>query len=396
MKSVCLVSPGLNNENLLLQPWRYLYEVGRQLDQLGYAVTLISDGGKIVQRESLNGLPIRRLHDVHVFPILPAEALESVLNEIDPDLVLLHVGLTSFLHQGFRLWRRRPTIGIFTSPLYTPAQMLRIGLARLWHERSLTVIHLLGALAPRWLLRRNMQRSGLLGLVVLTQTTRQQLVKQGLWQKRIEVIPPGVDEVWSNLNPEEALHKRQSLGYTSKDIVVGYFGSPTTLRGLPLLIRAVDQARRKLPSIKLLVLSRRHPDEMKRESYRLQRELNVGGREKYIHVVDSFLTQDDLVQYVACCNLVALPFELVPSDAPLSLLEVKALGVPLVTTDIACLPELASGSIHYLVPPSNTNELADSLLRFVNDKSAHDFTCTNQAVKWRTMGEHWEKIINNL
>ena len=44
-KSVCLVTSGLVEANLRLQPWRYLHEVARQLAGQGHYVTVVSDGG---------------------------------------------------------------------------------------------------------------------------------------------------------------------------------------------------------------------------------------------------------------------------------------------------------------------------------------------------------------
>ncbi|HLA98985.1 MAG TPA: glycosyltransferase [Anaerolineales bacterium] len=394
--SVCLVVSGLQAANARLQPWRYLLEVGRGLARLGYGVTLLSDGSRAAQGEILSGLPLVRLPDVRLFPWRSSTPLESALEQIAPDVLLLNVGLTSFLHQDFRLWRRYPAIGVFTSPLYTLSQLGRIGLARLWRDRSLTAIHLLGALAPQRLLRKRLQNSGLGGLVVQTQTTRRQLVERGLWQGWLEVIPPGVDPDWSAIHPVIAACKRQELGYGPEDVVVAYFGSPAPLRGLPSLIRAVERARQKLPSLKLLALSRLRPGELRREEAWLKRYLSADGRGKFIHLIDGFLELEELVQSVAACDLVAVPFELVPSDAPLSALEAQALGKPLVTSDIACLPELAAGGKHYLVQPGDTESLASALEQAVSELQQNKQVSFAPVRSWQAVGKDWAQLLERL
>lgn len=386
----------MTSDNLRLQPWRYLFEVARGLGSLGYEVTFLSDDGRGQERESLEGMPMVCQSSVRVFPLQCNSSLETVLEGIAPDCVLLSVGLTSFIHQDFHVWRRWPTVGIFTSPLYTLRQLVQLGFDRLWQNRSLSAIHLLGALVPRSLLRWRMQGSGLRGLVVQTYTMRCQLRDSNLWQDGIEVIPPGVDPAWGTVRPEEAERERRKLGYGSSDVVVAYFGSPAPLRGLPLLIQAVERARRDLPAVKLLVLSRRRPGELGHEAAELRRSLSSNGRDRYVRLVNGYLSVEELARHVAACDIAALPFELVPSDAPLSLLEVKALGMPLVTTHLACLPELAEGGRRYLAQPGDPASLAVALMKAVGDLQRNNLRSPTPARPWRAVAQGWAKLLETI
>jgi glycosyltransferase involved in cell wall biosynthesis len=393
VKSICLVCSGLQVENYTLQPWRYIIEVGRQFSHHGYHVTFVSDGRDLPQHDYLFDLPVVRLPTVHLFPAFSSSVMEKSLREIEPDFVLLHVGLTSFLHQDFYLWHKWPTIGIFASPIYTPHELWRLGLSRLWSQRSLAAIPLLGAVSPRWLLRWRMQCCGLRSLVVETHTTCQQLIDAHLWSGRIDVIPPGVDEIWSNLQPQDAVITRRSLGYTGQEFVVGYFGSPSELRGLPLLIHAVERAHKIKPAIKLLVLSRRRPGEMVKEARRLQHELKLNDRGTYIQWHDGFMTRAELVKYVASCNLVAFPFELVPSDAPLGLLEASTLGIPLITSDIACLPELASHSQATVISPGDLEMLTTAIINATNHQDIISQPESDNRRAWELVGAEWVEVL---
>jgi glycosyltransferase involved in cell wall biosynthesis len=66
-------------------------------------------------------------------------------------------------------------------------------------------------------------------------------------------------------------------------------------------------------------------------------------------------------------DIVALPFELVPADAPLSILEAQALGKPIVTTRVASLPEMAAAGVSYLAEPADPVSLAQALLEAAVD-----------------------------
>lgn len=394
--SICLVAGGLEIANIRLQPWRYLLGVGHSLKSRGYAVTLVSDGSREPRRESLAGLPLVRLPGVRTFSRGRASFLAGTLKELGPEVIVLHLGLTSFLHQDFPLWQEWPTVGIFTSPIYNLNQLSRLGWVRIWRERSLVSMHLLGALVPRKLLREQMRNSGLRTLVVQTQTTRQQLLEGSLWPGRIEVIPPGVERAWSNCRPEEAARKRKELGYEPDDEVVAYFGSPAALRGLPLLIRAINKARCERPALKLLALVRKRAGLPGQEPAWRRYSWSKNGSSDYIRWVDEYLSVTELVQCVAACDLVALPFELVPSDAPLSLLEAQALGKPLVTTRAACLPELVAGGAHYLVEPGDSDALASALLQAVSELSCRKLVTAPMVRSWQTVGRDWARLLEGL
>ena len=58
---ICLVSPGLEERNRRLQPWRYLLETARALADGGHEVRLLSDGAqRIPKGETWGGLPVTR------------------------------------------------------------------------------------------------------------------------------------------------------------------------------------------------------------------------------------------------------------------------------------------------------------------------------------------------
>lgn len=395
-KTIALVAGGLNEHNLRLQPWRYLHEVARQLLVLGHRVTVVSDGAAATSaHELLHGVPVRRLPGVGWSRWGSNEPLQAALEELHPDLVLLHVGLTSFLHQRLAGLTPAPVVGIFTSPIYTAADIVRPGVRRILGGYRLSGTHILGTLAPKLGLRRGVRDGAVQRLVVQTRDTRERLLRHGVAPERVSVISPGIDPAWSGPARGEAL--RAKLGFGPQETVVLYFGSPAPLRGLHTLVRAVALGRLADPSLRLLVLSRRRTDELLGEDAELRRLLQAPGIAPYVKVVSGFLDEDALVEHVAASDIVSLPFEIIPSDAPLSLLEAQALGKPVVTTTVGCLGELIERGPGYLARPADPPALAHALHRATADLRARGGAAVRpEARSWQQMGEEWSRLVQSI
>lgn len=398
---ILLISAGLNERQLRLQPWRYLYETARQLTACGHSVTMISDGAsKAGEGETLSGLPIRRLPRVGNPRWRSNQALQDLLRQLAPDVILWHVGLTSFLHQAYRAPIEVPVIGIFTSPIYRLHDLTRLGLKKLITGYQLSLVHLLGAATPRaWLRRRMAAATSMQHLVVQTRTVREQLREQGLWQGSISVIPPGVDPAWRPLEPAVVAATREKLGYRPADKVVVYFGSPAPLRGLPTLVAAFERAARSDPALRLLILSRRREDELIEADTHLRRLVQEDELDSKVQVISGFLPQERLVRYVAAADIVALPFEIVPSDAPLSVLEARAIGKRIVTTSVACLPEIACAGRHGLALVGDPQSLASALQHAGVSDSNRRSQCIDSEIElarrvWDEVGSEWATLID--
>jgi glycosyltransferase involved in cell wall biosynthesis len=393
-RSVCLVSGGIIATQLRLQPWRYLHETARQLGAQGHAVTIISDGATTPQKDVLEGVAMQRIPTITATRTHPNDDLHRVLAEHTPDVVLWHVGATSFLPQRV-IGAAVPTVGIFTSPMYEVRELARLGVRRLIKGYKLSAMHVAGASLPGDMLGRGVEASGLQRVVVQTHATRRQLVAHGVQEAAIEVIAPGVDAAWER--PGFVPHDlREQLGFAPDDAVVVYFGSPAPLRGLHTLIEAVGLARHHEPRLKLLVLSRRRADELMREDVDLARLLSRDDAHAWVTLVSGFLPEDELVRHVAAADIAALPFEIIPSDAPLSILEAQALGKPIVVTTVGCLAELAAHGPTYLAQPADPVSLAGALVRAVRDGVPHSPSRPIPNRSWREVGAEWSRLVEQL
>ncbi|MCP5099969.1 MAG: glycosyltransferase family 4 protein [Chloroflexi bacterium] len=392
-KSVCLISSDINGRNLRLQPWRYLSEVARQLTKQGHEVNIITDGSD--KETVIFGLRLHRIPTVSNARWQDNRALQRTIAALNPDVVLWHMGLTSLLHQQFDPGVAVPVVGIFTSPIYGLTDLTRIGLRRIVNGHQLSGIHAIGTLLPNFILRQTAaQNSHLRHLVVQTNSTGERLRKNRLTQLPISTIEPGVDEVWQqNGRSAPPTDLRHQLGYKADDKVVLYFGSPAPLRGLHTLVKAVQKMG---TSIKLLILSRRHAGELMDEDVELRQLLETEEMQSRSQIISGYLAPERLVAHIAAADIVALPFELVPSDAPLSLLEAKALGKPVVTTEVACLPELVADGAHYLAKPADAASLAHALNEAAHDLEKKASISLLSVRRWQQVGEEWSHLIQTV
>jgi glycosyltransferase involved in cell wall biosynthesis len=396
LPSVCVVLHGLQPGNRLLQPWRYVTEVARQLRLQGHAVVMIAGPGGPVD---VDGVQVRSIRSVRRFWGRANRELEEAISASDPEVILWSVGLTSFLHQAYPHCDGRIQIGLFSSPMYRLGELTRLGIPRLVGDISLTGIHVLGALSPKWILRGRARRSGLSWLVTQTETTRRRVV-QAFWEKETRTIPPGTDEAWA-VPSHSVAEARSRLGYGPGDFVVLFYGSPSPVRGLPLLVRAVALASQQKPGIKLLILNRRRPPELERETRQISSLILRLGLQEVVKLVDGYLEQDELTGLCSASDLVAFPFLLLPSDAPLSVLEARALGKPILVTRLGCLPELAGAAYSYIAEPNDLSSLVRAMLQAFDEPGLSHATdrrlhLPRSARTWADVGHEWSEFLRDL
>lgn len=401
---LCLVSSGLEAQRLRLQPWRYLVETARALARAGHQVQLLSDGHpRLPERDALEGFPVTRIGTLQEWPWRANPFILRTLADMQPDVVLWHLGLTSFFRLRTVQQVPMPVVGIFTSPVYQPSELLRLGLPRLLRGWRLSVMPLLGLCVPGAWLRRPFERRWLEHLIVECKTTRDRLAARGAPPERIAVMRPGIDRAWFEIRPTatERAQLREAWGFAPDDVVVGFFGPPTALRGLPTLLRAIAVARKQNARIKLLALVRKREGELDRDYQHVERLAAGLKAAPWVHWITGFLAQEQLIPMLGACDVIALPFEIVPSDVPLSVLEAMALGKPVIATEVVCLPELVGRETGMCLPPKDVVRLAHALQTLAADPEktkALGLQNEGQARQWCSLAQEkpWTEILPDL
>lgn len=388
---VAIICFDFKESNLRKQPWRYVYEIAKGLKSNGHEVFIVTNSNNETDIAGIRVFGVGKL-----FIPLKGESKEvlEVLDRENPDRIIMLLGLTSFLRTHFEI--KQPVIGVLTSPVYSLGELIRnVGIRDSIAYRRYTVIHIISSLVPSFLVRKWSQKFEY--IIVLSQRNRERLIKKGVPADKVIVIPPGIDEEFLELPERETIERIRSEISPDGAPVVMYYTSPLTLRGTDTLVRALPHILKE-KEVKLLILSRPDYRSVLKEEQKLRKlaeKLNV---RKNLVIISKHLPLEDVKAYVSSADVVVLPFKLVLSDVPLSILEAMALGKVVIGTDVDGIPEILKDK-GLIVRPNNPKELANAVLLVLEDKklkyeletAAKEYV--NQWRRWNDVVEEFLKLI---
>jgi phosphatidyl-myo-inositol dimannoside synthase len=400
---VCIICSGFNKYNIPLQPWRYLYELSRYMNSKGLGVEFISDAHlSLPYREIIDNIVIHYI--THIRPSISgnSENLLKKISEISPDVILWSMDAKSFCLVGIMDRLNIPIISLWMGTTYSKKYILSLGLRELAFNFSSIYGHALNSLVPTSLIRFSLKRAIIKRIIVLNESNKSMLIKFGISSNKICVIPPGIEYSDLEFQGSNAVcDLRNELGMNENDFIVSYFGSPLSLRGIDLLIKAVSQVSKNIPFIKLVILSRRRINNLEGEENLLKKLCINEGIKNKINVVSGFLEKDKLKNFIAVSDIVALPFKLVQADSPISILEAMSLGKTVISTKLDGIPDLLKDNRGYLVSPNNLNELVDAILTLNSDRQMRNYIGNNareymlKYPSWNCNAELMIKVIRS-
>jgi len=400
---ICAINADLRESNVHLQPQRYIHAVCQWLIEAGEEALIISDGyPSLPARDSIGGVPVQRIKSVRFLPVTGNQPLIKFVSSYKPDIVLWNVGLTSLLCLRVGNKIPAPVIGILSSPIYSFREVLASGYGELARCSASFLPHLAGALLPRpcpgWLLNTH----GFERFIVMTHQTGSRLTRLGAPEQIIEVVPPGVDEVFRITTKEDlaqAQALRRKLGIGHNDFMVLYAGSPEFYRGLSDLIEAIPPVTRRVPNLKLIVLSRptgKKSVSARRAAQKLSESLNP---DKQVTFVSNLLPPEEIAHYMRAADIMVLPFRLVASGVPIALLEALATGTPVIVTRVAGLNEFVSDEEGLTVSPHSPEALVNAITNSVTRWQGKKKTAgkSSRILSWAQVGQRiYETILSVL
>ena len=382
---VAIICFDFKESNLRKQPWRYIYEIAKGLQVKGHEVFVITDVRN--DTKELKVITVNKL-----FAPLKGETngVLRILEKENPDKIIMLLGLTSFLRTQFKI--KQPVIGILTSPIYSLTELIRnVGIKDLIRYHRYTLIHIVNALMPSFIIRRWAEK--IEHIVVLSKRNKERLIKKGVPANKLIVIPPGIDEHFLKLPDEETVKLVKSKISQDERPIVMYYTSPLTLRGTDTLIRALPYILKK-KDVKLLILSRPDYESVLKEEQKLKelaKRLNI---EDNLVIISKYLPPAEVKAYVGSADIIAIPFKLVLSDVPLSILEAMALGKLVISTDVDGIPEILEDR-GLVVKPNNPRELADAiLLALENDELRKKLS--ESARKYMMQWKRWNDVVEEF
>lgn len=230
--------------------------------------------------------------------------------------------------------------------------------------------HVVPQRAQRWLLRSMARRRTLRLVVVLTSFIKRELVKIGIPESKIVVLPDAVDLSWfKELPDKEACCRRLSLPLDRP--IIGYIGRFRTLemeKGIPELVEAMTW----VPSLnggEPLLLCVGGPMDVVPTYLGHARRLGVS--EHRIRFVDR-VPNIEVPYWIRACDVVTIPWPWTEFSAyftsPMKLFEYMAAGVAMVASDLPSIREvLRHGENAWLVEPGNPKALAEGICAVLSD-----------------------------
>jgi glycosyltransferase involved in cell wall biosynthesis len=362
---VCIVCYGLRGHNIRLQPWRYISEIASGLLKRSIDVTIVTDGSS--ERHYINDIPTIHIGKLRKFPFQSNQELVSLIKSEQPDIILWSVSALDYLYLNIFKQIDIPIIGMFTGPIYKLSDITRIGTHEILKNIRFLSVHIIYASLPALFIRNVVNSPQCNKIFVMSRKNKEIIAEMGGDQNKVVHIPAGIDEYDFETSEEyNSIISKYDIDESSFNIL--YFGSPLTIRGIDSLIKAVSKVKNEFPCVKLLILSRRRDNELSSEELDTQNLIFKLGIEKNVQIISGFLDKDKVKKFIGFSDLIALPFKIVPSDVPTSILESMALGKTVISTAVDGIPELLEDGRGFLVKPNKEEDLAEKIIFSIKNR----------------------------
>jgi len=340
--------------NLYLQPWRHVYELATRLASRGNEVAILTDSSVSTNPELRS---IRFFFSQKISSITPfaLKGLEDAVEKFNPDILYMFGDALSGIFVSFiKRLNLRFALHI-DSNVYPLSHFVNLTLREILISYKLV---LTSAMAQRNVLRRTLSQESIKLITVPSKTLMDHLLLLGV-ENRILVTPLSLDEEFLNC----------SWRYNWNNFTILYLGSPSTLRGTDTLVKATAILAQRFDDFRVILLLRRISNEAKYDICRLHNlalKLDICDK---ISFINSLQSRASVSNYLLSSHVVTLPFKVLFSEPPLSVLEAFATGRPVITSSVSSLTELVAEGRGLIIPPNDPTSLARALSTLLMDRS---------------------------
>ena len=289
------------------------------------------------------------------FPLQVRAPLADVLRRLRPDVVHLHAGALGPLLALATELRRCPLVTtVYAWPsLPRPNAWRRASVSEMRQSNVLQPRVLATTLLPPAAVRGALRRSGT--SAVLSPDPRV-LARLGasVGDAPVERLPSGAPR------DDRRAHRDECAP------VVVFAGRAETVRGVDTLLEAFPRVRAAVPGarLRLLLIPRPELDDILRRT-------DAAGMGDAVDVVTTPVP--DLLEELAAAQVGVWPFKFdyVTSPPAMAVAEAMSVGLPVVSTDVACVRAVVRPGIDgVVVPPADSRALADGIIGLLRDASS--------------------------
>lgn len=374
-------------KNLRKQPWYLSYGLAKQLRKRGHDVELITD-----VKCNVEGLNTRTVE-----PSKLRLQINSLRKYFENSDAILYFGNSLSGLYLRRLKQGTPIILQANSMHYT-IQELRALSSK---DTRSHLVHLFYSIPPLSFSVRLLNRRLVSTIVVPNAMIKDRFVKFGVNSEKMRVIPTPFEtkSLLNGLENKEEIRERLGL---SDEFLVTYLGSPRTIRGTDTILKAARILKGRIGKLKILLLSRvDSPSEWREERYLASLTKRFALYE-IVQSIPGVLERKEVQNYIQASDLITLPFKIVQSEPPLAILESMALRKPVITTRTCGLPEIISPKRGALIKPSDSEELAETILDFYRYPERAKIIGTNaqkfvsNLPSWKDVTDQYESLLKEL
>lgn len=371
---------GYNPQVERLQPWLTVHEVSAVMIASGWEVHLITD---VEEKPTL-----ANLHHHYIPTMRPsgAEEMRILLDVIVPDRVIVLSTPLNLISSSWYRFVCCDLVAFLSYPFYTYPELGR-ALPHLSCEDVITYGR--HAAVPKCLWAATLRKYYSAVIAQSSRTARRVASAAGPGMKAYG-LQAGLDlSFWT---PREgALEDSRSV------IRYIYVGSAKAIRGFDVLLNSFR--RLEGHDVELRVLARGSTSE-EVEQLRRRIDKHVGPMRDRVEIIGGWMEREQYRDELRDADVVVLPFVLVPSELPVSVIECIACGTPVVTTDIDGLPD-AVGNAGVIVRSGSVSALAKAMAELADSPGRLGVLreCCIEARKemmtWPDVGQEWLKVLSS-
>ena len=336
----------------------YHHEIFKRIVERGHNVTMLCSGFQgLCSNEEIDGVKIVRVGNRNLFNFYAPSACKKLTHAGQFDVVIDSINKI---------------------PLYSPLYLRKLPIIAVVHHLFKTSIfrEAVFPLASYVYLSEKFISPvyAKIPFIVVSESTKEDLVKSGINAERIIIIENCVDH---------ALYKT-SNNPKSETPLIGYLGRIKRYKSVDHLIKAFGIVKKTIPDVRLKIVG--DGDNLPE----LQKLALSLGLEKSIDFT-GFIDKEDKVKILQECHVVVNPS--VKEGWGLTIIEANACGTPTVAADVPGLRDsVKNGETGLLYPYGKIEKCAEHIVKFLTDKPFRSEISKN-AVDWAA-SFHWDNAAD--
>jgi glycosyltransferase involved in cell wall biosynthesis len=361
--------------NLALQPWLTVHRVATGLVEFGCDCHVLTDCGLV---ETIDGVHI---HSADSLRGTNSRQVNAYLNKIQPHAVIVSVTPMSLVTTGwYRELAHYQAFAFLSYPFYNLCETIRAMPHLDNGDRWAYGRH---QLIPRPIWRQALKRY-FRGAFCQSERSGNRIASPGKSSFGVYPVQPGIDrQRW--LPPTRDNREVDLCSFL-------FTGSPSSIRGFNLVLDAFKKLGRG--DARLKIMARGGDGSTHRSIQRQADRLHIINR---VAISTGWASADDLRQAIWEADAVLLPFVLVPSELPVTVLEVIACGRPVIVSDIDGLPEAGEGCA-LVVEQGDVNSLSAAMQTFCENRTAMMKTFRfderrDSMLTWDRVAQKWLNVL---